>query len=134
MDIKKIILLLVIIPFLLGGSFTTNYNLYKPAVDELNWGAAVNSDFDVIDRTLYTLSTDNDYIKVTVLTVLTIPVSADPDVNEVGQIAYDSNDYVLRASADVGQVALAMRKRTIQATITEPDQLDATDLLPLYSN
>ena len=229
MDIKKLIILLAIIPFLLGGTNTTNYNLYKPVINETGWGTVKNSDWDVIDLMLFTVSTDTDtnttaialntthrssdgsdhskvtdnetditglssdvgvdretweglsedvgtiypYITglsedvgidrtiqnglsedvgvdritweshvsdnsptfqdLTISTILTIPVSADPDVNEVGQIAYDSNDYVLRASADVGQIALGMRIRTIQATILEPDQVDASTTY-IFSN
>ncbi len=198
-----------------AGSLTTNYNLYKPAVDEIGWGALVNSSTDVVDRSLFAISSDTDtnttaialntthrgsdgsdhsfldqsvisgatptfgadnfsdgggnaivtttqetnwdnhltndgtdhsfigqdvtstgtptFQDLTVSTILTIPVSADPDVNEVGQIAYDSNDYVLRAFADVGQIALGMRIRTIQATILEPDQIDASTIY-IFSN
>jgi len=34
------------------GSNTTNYNLYKPAVGETGWGAAVNSSTDTVDTTM----------------------------------------------------------------------------------
>ena len=34
------------------GSNTPNYNLYKPAIDEEDWGAAVNTSTDTVDTTL----------------------------------------------------------------------------------
>jgi len=49
-----------------AGSNTTHYNLYKPAVGDKNWGAQVNTNFDLIDSALYskqaTLSEGTDYL------------------------------------------------------------------------
>ena len=34
------------------GSYTANFNLYKPAIDETCWGDKVNQNFDIIDEEL----------------------------------------------------------------------------------
>ena len=34
------------------GTYTTVYNLYKPAVQERGWGALVNTNFDLIDAAI----------------------------------------------------------------------------------
>jgi len=34
------------------GSYTPNFNLYKPAIDETGWGDEVNQNFDIIDDEL----------------------------------------------------------------------------------
>ena len=35
------------------GSYTTNYNLYKPDINETGWGDKVNQNFDIIDEKLF---------------------------------------------------------------------------------
>lgn len=42
------------------GSDTTNYDLYKPAVDEVDWGTKVNENFDTIDSQMKTNADDID--------------------------------------------------------------------------
>ena len=37
------------------GSTTTKLSLYKPAVDEEDWGASVNANFDTLDDAIVTL-------------------------------------------------------------------------------
>ncbi len=113
-----------------GGS-----NAIVTTTQETNWDTHLTSDgsdHSFIDQSVI-IAGSPTFQDLTISTILTIPVSSDPDVNEVGQIAYDSNDYILRTSADVGQIALAMRIRTIQATILEPDQIDASTTY-IFSN
>src|SRR5574343_10828 len=41
-----------------AGTYTTNFNLYKPRYGtELDWGANLNRNFDIIDSILYSLYT-----------------------------------------------------------------------------
>nr|MCH7604870.1 hypothetical protein [Patescibacteria group bacterium] len=37
-----------------AGSTTTNFSLYKPAIDETGWGASVNTNFDTVDSEMKT--------------------------------------------------------------------------------
>ena len=39
------------------GTYTTNYNLFMPAVGEQGWGELVNGNFSTIDTTMKGLNT-----------------------------------------------------------------------------
>jgi len=47
------------------GEYTTNKNLYKPAIGEKNWGALVNTNFDILDSELNTLDTNKSQFILT---------------------------------------------------------------------
>lgn len=42
------------------GTYTTNYNLYKPTVGEQGWGSLINTNFDTTDSTMHGLRVDTD--------------------------------------------------------------------------
>ncbi len=78
-------------------STTPNYALYKPAVNETGWGAAVDSNFDTIDAALIaaanvpvtlttdtTLTTNQNLVHCTGTFTVTLPVS--PLLNKIYHI------------------------------------------------
>lgn len=59
----------------------------------------------------------------------------DPDVDAVGEIGRDTDDHSLRGySAQTGQFLYAQATKTIQFTIAQPDDLDETDDIPVWTN
>lgn len=58
----KVLFLILALVFLgygnaLAGSNTSNLNIYKPTIGEVDWGASVNTGFDIIDTALGTQHT-----------------------------------------------------------------------------
>ena len=54
------------------GTYTTNYNLYKPTVGEQGWGTLVNTNFTTIDTTLKAANNDIDTIYLTTPVINTV--------------------------------------------------------------
>ncbi|HEY6019183.1 MAG TPA: hypothetical protein VIY48_04565, partial [Candidatus Paceibacterota bacterium] len=52
-----VLISLLVAVYAWAGTYTTNYNLYKPATGELNWGTKTNGNWDTIDSLLWSLST-----------------------------------------------------------------------------
>lgn len=72
---------------------------------------------------------------VAVITEADMPAAgADPDVDAAGEIGRDTDDHSLRGFDGVNQFLYSQATKTIQFTIAQPDDLDETDDIPVFSN
>jgi hypothetical protein len=63
-----------------------------------------------------------------------IPNSADPDVDALGEISYDSDDFAIRAYDGTNQIAVGQKNHQISKTLYKPNDMSNNGLIVLWRN
>jgi len=124
------------------GSYTPNFNLYKPDIDETGWGDKVNQNFDIIDeeltanKTLEKLKTvdgagsglDADLLDGKHASDF-VPVSSDSDINisiSGTQVLNINTAGILTLPKQSACYAYLSSNQSISANVVTKINLDAT--------
>jgi hypothetical protein len=119
-----------------NGNLATTDNTFQEVAQKLDDLASVGFD----EAGNYEPTGIWDFTDATVtfgpLGSLTIPLGADPDIAEEGQLSWESDLDVLRAFDGTIQVAIARKFETFQITVIKPNDLDDAqrDAVIMFSN
>jgi len=102
---KKLAILLIVLLTCSNshaGTYTTNHNLYKPAVNEKNWGTAVNANWDTIDANMgVSVESDPVYIADPAFSIdaNSLDIISDAVTTESDPVFIGSSAYVIDATS-----------------------------------